>query len=903
MSNNQKSSARRVIGLLLASHLVVHLLVGYAAFQTGDWQAQLIVGLVFLLELITLGAFQLIRRDRPELAVEVSVGAWLALLPIFSLLIADLGAFLAIAAVIIVLAIASQVLSQRRTNRLIIASIIIGILSLLPDVIDLPNRWLAPPEFLSIIRVVIGLVLVIYIYFIIRQFPNYALRTKLIVIFVAIGILSVGTISLVTNWMSRQALIEDANEALHAAALQTATSIDAFIQANKDIVRVEAQNPALAEYLSLPPEERAGSPQETAVINLLNAFRRGDLVYISSYGLLDAQGFDLVDTYAEDIGSYKYSRDYFKDAFFGGLPAASDIRYSEIADDMSIYFAAPVRNISGEIIGVLRLRYSANVFQQLVAQNSGQVGTGSFAILLDKEYYLRIAHGANQDLLFKTVVPLDPIRLSNLRIEERLLDRPRDELSTNQTDFAAGLARAGEGESYFTAELTGGGGPEAAAVVETQSQPWLVVFAQSEEEFLAPIADQTQATLVVAVLIGLSVAGLAVVFGQILSDPIVHLTAAAQRVAAGELSVQAPVETKDETGQLAEVFNSMTAQLQGLVGSLEEQVQARTTELTLSMEVGQQAAAIRDLEKLLSTITEFIRAQFNLYYVQVYMVDDTGEKLVLRRGTGSVGQTLLERGHSLPIGPGSIVGQVARNDQAIVVTDTVTSDIHKPNSLLPETRSELAVPLRVEGQVIGVLDMQANQPHTFTEKNLTVYEAMATQLALSIESARQWTLAQEAQQRSAETLRRLTRENWAEQLARHRESLGFTYDLSTLSPLQPEAEAEPDNGLSAPVQIQNEAIGRLSVQMDEEKRWSEEEKLFLETVAGQLAQKAETLRLFEQTQQRATREQIARQIADKIRSSRDIETALKTTVRELSKALGVARATVDLQVEQTEEEQ
>jgi GAF domain-containing protein len=372
------------------------------------------------------------------------------------------------------------------------------------------------------------------------------------------------------------------------------------------------------------------------------------------------------------------------------------------------------------------------------------------------------------------------------------------------------------------------------------------------------------------------------------------------------LTVQAPVESQDETGQLATAFNSMTTQLRGLIGSLEEQVQERTAELALSMEVGQRAAAIRDIAELLPTITEFIREQFELYYVHVYFVDDLGQNLVIQSGTGAVGKELMARHHTLPVGPGSIVGHVAAEGQSIVVSDTGDSDIHKPNPLLPDTRSEVAIPLIVEQRVMGVLDMQASQANTFSTNNLTVFEAMATQLAISIDSARQWVLAQEAQQRSEEALRQLTRETWAETLAQRKQEVGFAYDLASITPLEPTGQAsealkrperEQNGGVSSvPLSVQNEPIGYLAVKKPADRPWSEDEQLLLEGVAQQLAQRAENLRLFDETQQRATREQIARQIADRIRASRDIETALKTAAEQLSRALGVPRAVVDLKV-------
>jgi GAF domain-containing protein/HAMP domain-containing protein len=403
--------------------------------------------------------------------------------------------------------------------------------------------------------------------------------------------------------------------------------------------------------------------------------------------------------------------------------------------------------------------------------------------------------------------------------------------------------------------------------------------------------------VVVIITAGLLV-GLVMILSRMVINPINRLTAVAQKVTGGNLGVRASIESQDEIGQLATVLNRMMDQLQGWIDSLEDQAQERTAELILSLEVGQKAATIRDLNELLPIITEYIREKFNLYYVQVYFVNDTGQKLVLKAGTGPVGQELLTLGHNLPVGLSSIVGRVAAESRSIVVPDTENSEVHLPNPLLPETRSELAVALMVEGRVIGVLDMQADQVNTFTTDNKIVFEAMATQLAISIDSAQQWTAAQQAQQKSQEAIRQLTRQSWAEQLVTQDTTLGFTYDLSTITPLETVGLPEPmSGGISTLVKVQQEPIGYLSVANAADQRWTNDEQALLEAVAEQLANKAENLRLFEVTQQRATREQLTRQITDKIRASRDIETALKTAAEELSKALGTSRAVIDLNIE------
>jgi GAF domain-containing protein len=194
---------------------------------------------------------------------------------------------------------------------------------------------------------------------------------------------------------------------------------------------------------------------------------------------------------------------------------------------------------------------------------------------------------------------------------------------------------------------------------------------------------------------------------------------------------------------------------------------------------------------------------------------------------------------------------------------------------------------------MGVLDMQATQPHTFSDQNVTTFEAMATQLAISIDSAEQWTLSQEAQRKAEQALRQLTREAWSDHLAVRRGQVGFAYDLTAIKPVEADGQ---NGGVSVPLLVQDESIGHLTVTPATSQALTEDEQGLLSAVAEQLAQKAETIRLFEVTQQRASREQIARQITDRLRSSRDIKSALQTAAEELSKALGTSRAVVDLKM-------
>jgi HAMP domain-containing protein len=297
-------------------------------------------------------------------------------------------------------------------------------------------------------------------------------------------------------------------------------------------------------------------------------------------------------------------------------------------------------------------------------------------------------------------------------------------------------------EQVYAVSLFAGTEWKAASVPK-----WKVAFVQAPAAFLAPVRAQTQVLVLTALVIMAFVAGLAIWLGQYLAGPIIRLTAVTERVAAGDFEIQAKVESKDEIGLLATAFNQMTTQLGKLVGSLESQVTERTVDLALSMEVGQRASAIRNVDELIPTIVDFIQDQFDLYYVQILWVDDTGETLAQKAAASKSGAQALSYAN-IPINPQSVIGQAAATGEPVVVPDAHQHPLFVHDPALIYTRSSLTIPLLVENKVIAVLDMQSVDRYHFTSDNLTVYQAMATQVAVSIDSAEQWALAQKSQRRA-----------------------------------------------------------------------------------------------------------------------------------------------------------
>lgn len=196
---------------------------------------------------------------------------------------------------------------------------------------------------------------------------------------------------------------------------------------------------------------------------------------------------------------------------------------------------------------------------------------------------------------------------------------------------------------------------------------------------------------------------------------------------------------------------------------LENRVAQRTRDLALANEVGRTVQTMRDQDKLLSSAIRVIQSYFNLYLAQIYLLNDEGNTLVLRAAEGQAAERLLRQEHFLTVNAASINGRAAFEKRPQIVSDTKESPIFRPHPLLPLTRSEMAVPLKVADRVLGVLDLQSTDIGAFSEENLPAFEALAGQLAIAMENAQLFT---ERQQSSLELEQALARaETQATQLA------------------------------------------------------------------------------------------------------------------------------------------
>jgi signal transduction histidine kinase len=271
----------------------------------------------------------------------------------------------------------------------------------------------------------------------------------------------------------------------------------------------------------------------------------------------------------------------------------------------------------------------------------------------------------------------------------------------------------------------------------------------SVEQDLAEAFGAVSTTIAINLVIALAAVGFAVAVAlfmrRSIADPIVDLADTATQISKGALDRTANVERSDEIGALAQAFNSMTAQLRELINSLENRVEERThalqkanraleqraLQLQTSAQVGREITSILDIDVLLPRVVEMIREAFGYYHVQVFLLDRDANRLVLR---ASSDHRSLEH-HRLDLSVASINARVAQTGEAVLVNDVRRDPDFLPDSQLPETRSELAIPLRLGNQVIGTLDVHDRRVGAFGQQDLVAIQSLGDQIVVAIENA------------------------------------------------------------------------------------------------------------------------------------------------------------------------
>ena len=329
--------------------------------------------------------------------------------------------------------------------------------------------------------------------------------------------------------------------------------------------------------------------------------------------------------------------------------------------------------------------------------------------------------------------------------------------------------------------------------------------------------------------------------------------------------------------------------------TLEQNVEERTAGLMRKTEqlratsyIARKIAEVQDLASLLNTVVQLVTDQFGFYHTGIFLINESGNQVVLQAASSEGGQQMAERGHSLAVGTQGIVGYVAAQKKPRIAVDVGADAVFFNNADLPLTRSEVALPLLVRNKVLGVLDIQSDRPQAFSMDDIDVLQTLSDQIAIAIENARLLDETQAAitQLEALTSIR--THEAWSEKLQDR--GRAFTY-----TPLGLRAEKIPqnnDNAINAPIILRGKKIGNIIITKKGNGKWSRLDEGLLDEVAGQVGLAVDNIRLLEEATQRARQEQTVGKLSTHFSQSLDLDTLLQTAARELGQLPDVSEVSV-----------
>lgn len=360
--------------------------------------------------------------------------------------------------------------------------------------------------------------------------------------------------------------------------------------------------------------------------------------------------------------------------------------------------------------------------------------------------------------------------------------------------------------------------------------------------------------------------------------------------------------------------------------TLEDRVKERTVELELANQVNERRArqfravtqvmniisSIQSLDALLPRITQVVSEQFNVYHSGIFLLDKSNEYAVLRAANSEGGQRMLERQHKLLVGQTGIVGFVTATGQPRIALDVGTDSAFFDNPDLPNTRSEIALPLRYAGQTIGALDVQSVEPNAFSQEDIEVLTTLANQVAVAINNALTIEEAQKSLSEAQSAIGEIAQEAW-QVLRPAKLGLGFAYTESGVTPLEnPINDAEVNDALRSgntilvtkedqnssmvvPIRLRGQIVGFMKLNTHSQMKLTEDEADIAKAVAERLSLAIETATLLQSTQQRAEIERVTAKISSSVSSSTRFEVILQTAAQELSRALGGSDVLVQIE--------
>lgn len=799
----RKSNAVRIALSVLGAVVLSFLFMVVLALWSGDWQMYVMVAIMFVMTAMTFGALRFIRSGRIE------TGGWLLLalpmvvVPFFTLLISGLGLILGPIVVLTSYFYASQTLQSRDIRRrVLIASIVIGILTAGTDLLDLEYRLYAP-ILQAFAPFVTALVLLFAGFFTARQaWARNNIRSRFLTISLGLTLLATAVIAgiSVSSFLSagQQAqettsvvLRDQIQNSLEHQTTETALKNDLILQRTSQDAQNVAQQAAYIldhpgafnadshwaadEHMFFGPKgQYINGEDDVSTVFVPNTVKVDDsykqLLGLSSY--LDMTFVPVYEGDPNSVAIYFVSKNEMSRLYpninLGAIVSADYLATQDIFYTSGTPENDPERKVvwtpvyddpagQGLLVSAIAPVYSGDTFMGIIGIDVSlanltasiereDFGTGAYAFLIDSTgRALALPDQGYRDILGREREPGEfGVNL----------------IASSRAEFAPLLDDIRSGKTGFQS-LVSDNQEYLVAYAPLSTTDWYIASMANAEQVLAPatalqtqLEENSNSLLFQRILpVGVVILALTVVVGiyftNRLVNPLEQLTEGAAKIGAGEWDTPLPQSDLVEIGGLSRTLSEMATQLKNMLGSLEQRVADRTKALATSAEVGRRLSAVTNPRQLAVEVVEQVQRAFDYYYAQIYLLDEAGENLVLAGGTGEAGAVMLARGHSVPKGRG-LVGRAADTNASVLVPDVLLEEGWLPNELLPETRAEASVPISVGNLVLGVLDVQHNVVNGLTEADVTLLESLASQAAISLQNAR--TYEQSRRQAELESL-------------------------------------------------------------------------------------------------------------------------------------------------------
>jgi GAF domain-containing protein len=368
-------------------------------------------------------------------------------------------------------------------------------------------------------------------------------------------------------------------------------------------------------------------------------------------------------------------------------------------------------------------------------------------------------------------------------------------------------------------------------------------------------------------------------------------------------------------GDLTKTLEQRVNERTGEIERVNQQTMRRAAQLKAVTELSESISQLQDLNEIFPATTRLISERFGFYHVGIFLVDQEREFAILQAANSMGGKRMLERNHRLRLGVG-VVGFSAQTGQPRIALDVGADAVFFNNPDLPDTRSEVALPMKVRTETIGVLDVQSTESGAFSSEDLQVLTALANQVSIALENAKLLTEARAALMQVQEVYNEFTRAEWSRTIAQT-EQPGFRYQTGRIEMLEKalrnsevvsavqsgEVILNQNNGskpkpaaVAIPVKLRGEVIGILHIEShDPLRQWQADEISLVQAVAERAAFAMENARLFQDARRRAAKERLISEATAHISSALNIENILQSTAEELERVLGGSEILIQFQ--------